>query len=567
MAQYDLYTVDLYALRKPSTFPLYTKTHTGNINDYSGHGLWIKQQYPGGLTTIALQGAKAAHTKVFWEGVRINSPLNGGFNFNNIGLSRHQTIRPQYNHSTIDAQNIGGSIHISDMDMRRRDRGRFLSIQRAKGSFGLDYLNIATNFDLGSSRHQLEVQKQSIANEYPYTHNSKTQYLDNASVSLKQIKWIGSIQSEGKAYRIFSKSGLLMNENHSEIPASVSAATSEAYSKTKNGIVFTQIGIQTNRHWSYKQNSSFQFQDYNYYLNLQSKPSPYIFNKLNSTHSLKYNTESRQIGLHLMVDYDYIFTSKNTLGHAPKDHRYQAHLGLSLFNQLIKAYIGGIRSENLNSTDLSWSFIGTHSLHTPVGLYTVQLTYHRKQQLPTFNDLYYPIQGNPSLNTERANILGIAQSLTNLPNTFYRGLFYRISLDANYSYIQDLILWRPNASGTYTPLNISRVEQYTLRPSLELAQFLNIENHTYQFTTEWYATYQYTQDIHLGKQLIYTPNLNLGIALLASYSYAHMSDLISLRMSYDYQSASYIDFQNESLLDHYYLLHLESQTNLPSQLF
>lgn len=91
---------------------------------------------------------------------------------------------------------------------------------------------------------------------------------------------------------------------------------------------------------------------------------------------------------------------------------------------------------NTGNAALSWAI-------TPV--YTARVSYGNAFRLPTFNDLYYPGYGNPSLSPERSTSVEAALDA----NTAY-GMFTAAIYDTR---VNNLIAYNP---ATFSPMNIGR---------------------------------------------------------------------------------------------------------------
>ena len=86
-----------------------------------------------------------------------------------------------------------------------------------------------------------------------------------------------------------------------------------------------------------------------------------------------------------------------------------------------------------------------------------------------------------------------------------------------YSIMLDLILWQPNTSGLYKPVNISEVHAHGVELGLNLAcaicKFRFILNNGYNYCRSTNEKATSIGDNSVGKQLIYTPENTLNSTL------------------------------------------------------
>ncbi|NQU85522.1 MAG: Plug domain-containing protein, partial [Mariniphaga sp.] len=91
-------------------------------------GMSIKSYGLGGLSTISIRGASASHTAVMWNGLNIQSPMNGIANVSTVPAFLVSNISIQQGGSGTLYGNgaVGGVVHISSFNnMKERNNVLF----------------------------------------------------------------------------------------------------------------------------------------------------------------------------------------------------------------------------------------------------------------------------------------------------------------------------------------------------------------------------------------------------------------------------------------------------------
>ncbi|MGB5434324.1 MAG: TonB-dependent receptor, partial [Maribacter sp.] len=127
--------------------------------------------------------------------------------------------------------------------------------------------------------------------------------------------------------------------------------------------------------------------------------------------------------------------------------------------------------------------------------YAITINTSKNFRIPTFNDLYWEgsAMGNSDLKPETAVQGEVGQVYAKKGIRAQFNLFYISS--------KDLIQWRPDNSGIWSPVNVQTVEQYGLEASL------GIEHKFEEHTLENQVSYAFTRagEKENKNQLIYVP--------------------------------------------------------------
>jgi len=148
------------------------------------------------------------------------------------------------------------------------------------------------------------------------------------------------------------------------------------------------------------------------------------------------------------------------------------------------------------------------------GNFIYKLNASKNYRVPTFNDLFWAVLGNPDLKPESSTQgeFGLEYSKNGLQATV--NTFYIAS--------KDLIKWSPNSNidvqngagggvGAWTPKNIYKAVNYGIELGLEIP--FSILNG--QFLSQVNYSYTIAEDVEKKKQLMYVPKNKLNYKLSA----------------------------------------------------
>lgn len=185
----------------------------------------------------------------------------------------------------------------------------------------------------------------------------------------------------------------------------------------------------------------------------------------------------------------------------------------------------------------------------------LELTGGRYTNLPSLNDLYWEVSGNPDLEPEEGRFGKLALSLDTGGEV---GIGWRAGLDAGFRETDNFILWRPSAGILWRPGNVKEVHTWHGRFFLEKSflfrrSFWRIAA-GYQYTSARNAAvYESAQLRTLHKRLIYQP------AHQANAAVHHTIGRLQSGLTIQYTGLRYTNADNSQALPGYYLLDLYTQ--------
>ena len=135
---------------------------------------YFKSTGPGLLTTSALRGGAAAHTAFMWNGIPLNSSMNGVQDFSLVPVFLFDQVRIHYGggSSHWGSGALGGAVHVSsDLDFRKQTRAQ---VHLGLGSFGAKQFGLSAKQSGSRIGYSVRVFRQETDNDFTYrvTDNS-----------------------------------------------------------------------------------------------------------------------------------------------------------------------------------------------------------------------------------------------------------------------------------------------------------------------------------------------------------------------------------------------------------
>jgi outer membrane cobalamin receptor len=461
--------------------------------------IYFKENGLGMVSSPSFRGTTAQQTAVIWNGININSQLNGQTDFNTLNTRDFSSIAVRAGGGSViyGSSAIGGSIHLNNepdfnngfTNEARVDYGSF-------NTLGLNYKVKAGNEKFST---QVSVSRNSSDNDYEYIgtegKNLNGQYYNTSLNAVAGYRI-------NPANRITLYSYLFNGERHFSLifPSEI---------KTK----YQDTNIRNLLEWHYekgkftsKLKAAFLQEQYKYFQNIEDEG--YTFGKVETLigkYDLLY-AATEKIKINTIID----FTQNKGYGSdIANEARHIASASLLLSHKIGQRFVydAGVRKEITNNYESPLLFsLGTKL--RAASFYTMKLNASRNFRIPTFNDLYWQGSGNADLEPE-------SSVQAEMGNDFTFGHF-NVSLTGYYIKLKDMLRWIPSG-GVWRPENTDRVETYGAEVLLGYKR--SIGRHNLGLN----ASYGYTssEDESTGKQLIYVPAHKANASL--SYGFRKFS--------------------------------------------
>ncbi|WP_432671572.1 TonB-dependent receptor plug domain-containing protein [Flavobacterium sp. SM2513] len=460
-------------------------------------GIYFKENGLGMVSSPSFRGTTAQQTAVVWNGININSQLNGQTDFNTITTSDFNSIhvRAGGGSSLYGTGAIGGSIHLNTNLHFRDEFSNRISLNY--GSFN----TLGVNYHLKYSNEKLSffgsISRNSSDNDYDYL-NSKLKNVNGDYFNSSYNVGFGYKINQNNLLKIYSQ--VYDGERHFSLINPTDSKTKYQDLNTRNLVdLTTNLGDFTSNI-----KMGFLSEKYKYFGNIEK--DIFTYGKV-ETLLAKYNLNYR-FNSNIQTDFVADFTqNKGSGSDIQQDKRTISGFALQFKHSVnsMFSYDWSLRKEITSNykSPLLYS-LGTN--FKPVKFYSLKANISQNFRIPTFNDLYWQGAGNLDLNPEKS-VQGEIGNVFQWDNfTFTATVFH--------SKIKDMIRWLPQNGGMFKPVNTDRVSIFGTEFSMNFQR--KIDMHHFKFN----ANYSYTKSENekTGKQLTFVPFHKTTASIAYSYS-------------------------------------------------
>jgi len=455
------------------------------------------------LSSPSFRGTGSSHTAVLWNGIPVNSTLNGQTDFNMINSVSidEMTVRAGGGSILFGSGAIGGSIHLkNNVDFNTQTSHHLLT------SYG-SYNTYKVNYRFKSSTDKMFTQvgfgRMSSDNDYEYwdsgTYNNNGDFFNN---NLNAV--FGFRLSDAHLLSLFldgtmSERGL----------SNTLTAPSESKQDDENYKLLLEWKYTKNRLTSILK-LAYLYDQFTYFA---KRSSPDLYSVGDSKNSLfKYQLDykiSPKIKVLSGIDFSHNKGDGDSLD-AVNRTSYSLY---SMLNHRVShrfQYDISARKEYSNTFDIPFLF-GVDAAYKK-GDFVYKINASKNYRVPTFNDLFWAVLGNPDLKPESSTQGEFGLEYTK------KGL--QATVNTFYIASKDLIKWSPNNSvdvqngagggvGAWTPKNIYKAVNYGIELGLKTP--FSILNS--QFLSQVNYSYTIAEDVEKKKQLMYVPKNKLNYKL------------------------------------------------------
>ncbi|MFI0428029.1 TonB-dependent receptor plug domain-containing protein [Mariniflexile sp. HMF6888] len=463
--------------------------------------LYFKENGYGMVSSPSFRGTNASQTAVVWNGININSQLNGQTDFNTINTNNFNSIAIRSGGGSVQYGSgaIGGSIHLNN---KLAFNNHFENnIQGSYGSFNTEQVGFNSSYGTDKFSINLGSFYTSSKNDYKYLGTNKV----NENGSFENMNFninLGFFVSEKDVLKLYHQnyqgqrdfSGTLVaparskyeDENYRTMLdwSRVSGKTSSKFkvahlhelfkyfeNKDKESYSFGKVNtLLLNHNFNVRINDKIQFGTILEYTNLQGKGSSFKEPERNA------------------------FSAIALLNHKPNNL-------ISYGINLRKDFTSGFESPLVFSVDAGFDLF-EH--------YKIQINGSKNYRIPTFNDLYWQPGGNLDLVPESSYQVDFGQQ--------FNFKHFNFKLNGYYISTEDLIQWKPDINGFWSPVNIAETQSYGVE--LELESQYKVKAH--HFNVNAHYSYTVSENIETKKQLIYVPFHKGNVSLAYGYKKINM---------------------------------------------
>ncbi|MBC7641827.1 MAG: TonB-dependent receptor [Flavobacterium sp.] len=405
--------------------------------------VYFKENGLGMIASPSFRGTTAQQTAVIWNGININSQLNGQTDFNLISARDFNSITVQSGGSSTlyGSSAIGGSIHLNNNLKFNELFKNELHVNY--GSFNTIGVNYKTAFATDKLSNQISISRNSSDNDYPF--------LEYADLKNENGKFSNTSMNANFGYKFNSNNLLKFYSQFFDSQRYLSPSLG-GISKAKYQDFNTRNLLEYNHYsdkFSHKIKIAFLSEKYKYfqnysYQNYETSSAETLITKYDLAFKLSNKTEINSI-----ID----FTKTKGFGTSIGENSRNIGAAILLFkSQVFKKLLidGSVRKEQTNNYE-SPILYGFGMKFDALNQYIIKINASKNFRIPTFNDLYWNGLGNKNLMPENSKSYEFSQEI--------KFKNFQLSATAYYSNIENLIQWTP-INNIWTPKNVTNVTNY-----------------------------------------------------------------------------------------------------------
>lgn len=445
--------------------------------------IYFKENGPGMVSSPSFRGTNAAHTAVIWNGININSQLNGQTDFNTIYTNNYDNISIRSGGGSVlyGSGAIGGSIHLNN---RLRFTNHFENeLQLSYGSF--EYKNLHYKTSYGTEEINISAGVDYIASDNDFKYLGTNQQNENGAYENFNLNLNAGIFLNSKNVLKFYHNSYLGDRNFSGgLYLNAQDRYEDEHSRSLLEWQYSQAKIrstlrvaQVYEHYKYfgsQSSSEFSFGKANELLaqyDFQYKFS----NKLKTSALLEYSNTNAE-GSDIALTDRNVFAGVFLLNHEIND---KLNYGIQLRKETANDY----ESPLLFSVDAKYFLSEAYALNFNIS---------KNFRMPTFNDLYWQPGGNLDLEPETSYQAEVGQEYD------FRNFIF--SLNGYFIKSRDMIKWVPQGN-LWSPQNINEVNSYGLEAGLNFQKKIN----EHEIVLEVDYAYTISKNVATKQQLMYVP--------------------------------------------------------------
>jgi len=467
--------------------------------------IYIKEQGSGMTASISMRGTGASHTAVYWNGIPINSSLNGQTDFNTIFSASYNkiSIRKGGGSVLLGSGAIGGAVNLkNELNFSNSTTGSVF------GSLG-SYQNINTAIEINHATNKsiIEVNYNTISAKNDYAYYNTDIKNENGEINHYAIQLNGALRLDNSNTVYIKTQYNNSNRNTSRTLYSTNNANL-AY-KTHTALIGWKSKINN---FKSEFKSAYIKEDYTYIFD--KKLPDYISKNASEKWYSNYHTNykiTNKLSLQSGLNYELLLGKGTDIDNSK---RRKAAIYTSLQHVLSNFVIYNINVRKDWSSaykiPLVFSIDSKQKWHKN---HTTKFNISTNYKTPTINDLYWELSGNKDLKPEKnwsAEVGYEWQFVSNI--TTFGVLNSRLGLSLYNSQSSDLIQWVPVTNQFWKPINVQKVTTQ----GLEFDINTKLQKDNYLFSSKLQYSYTISKDQKLNKQLMYVPE-HMG-GMLFSFS-------------------------------------------------
>ena len=506
----------------------------------SNNSRYLLRSYgPGQAQTAGTIGFTPTQVKVMWNGMDLNHPMLGLTDLSLIPvvLLDNITVDNHLGSSEYGANAMGGLIQLESGYSYDEQTVFGISI----GSFGAEAYHYTTTYRFNRWFFKAGMVYTNQENDFEYS--------DNAANTKKRLnsdkgQTTGLFSAGYQNNRYWNNTSFWLNSGESGSPGSKTYPSTEARQIDKslrgihtsnwmhNSMLTSQLSLSINQ---------FQLDYSNPEFLIDSSSKTYMSNlsySLKKIWSDNYQVRGR-------ANYEFGSIQSNDYELSSIQHGSLQLNGLIGPREWMYFY-PSVRYDWYSEFVDSWSYGAGLNIELIPGKIYFITNVNKNYAPPTFNDLYWPMFGNPDLVPETSIKYDLGAKFIT-PIADFRLTYFN-------STVEDGIIWWVNDSGNYSPSNVNRISsngitsEVTHSKQFDLLKIQISAGYTYLNST--YSSRE-GSDMVTGNKVVYTPGNKLNTTLEMDYLKS------GIRFDYQYIDKRFTYDNNSNWLEPYQLIDTE----------
>lgn len=462
--------------------------------------LFVKAYGPGSLSTISLRGTGAAHTALTWNGLYINSPMLGLYDFSLLPAWLLGDINLQSGGNGPLSGNgaIGGAIRINSAIPSRQ--GIAAELMTGLGSFGQYQYGGGFRYANGKVYTQTRIYSQTAENNFPFTGVEGESRIQQHA-QFRQYGFTQDLAYGKESNRISIHAWALKNQR--EIPPHM----------------LSSVSLQEQEDASYRLAAKWSVIHKKFFWHLRTGAQQEKIHyrdpaaELDEPSTVVSMQGEGDAGIQLLPQIR-ITGQLAWLQASATVESYHGTASQQQYSTAIKVLYDSKKIQSTLALRQAWfdgkavPLLPSASIFIPI---TPKLGVRAEAgmiyRIPTLNDRFWQPGGNPDLDPEK----GFSTTAGLTGNFSHKQWSFRYSAQAFLTQLNHALIWLPGTDGVYYAANIHAIESMGADASLETSVQLRkwkgslrlMPVYTSSVITKSDASYS----SGLNKQLVYTPRL------------------------------------------------------------
>lgn len=460
--------------------------------------IYFKVNGYGMVSSVAFRGTNAQQTAVVWNGININYQFNGQTDFNTISTQNYDNISVRSGGGSVQYGSgaVGGSVHLNNTFLFQNHFDNTLRVDY--GSFNTAHANFGTSY--GSKKLALNFNLDYVKSDNDYKYLGTDQRNENGAFENFNLGLdVGYFLSESNLLKLYQNTFM----GNRDFSGTLTAPSNDNYRDLTSRSLLEWSNFNEKKVTRLK--FAYLYERYRYYPNKNS--NNFDFGEANN-YIINYDYKYRlgKLTLNGIVDFNAVQAKGSSINTSERNVLAGIFLMSHQVAEKIK-YDLSLRKE-LNSDYNTPVVFAVNGKYNILDWYAINLNTSKNFRVPTFNDLYWVgagAAGNEDVLPETSYQVELGQNF-GLKSLKFNLTGYSIWSD-------DLIQWRPDSMGIWTPVNVNRAMQYGLELQADMDR--KFGNHHLL----WKNSYAYTRsmDRETEYDLIYVPKHKFNSNLAYEY--------------------------------------------------